>query len=119
MSILRTIWYLLTDEEFRPHLIYTILLLVIGSIFYHHQEGWTWVDSSYFSVITLTTVGYGDLHPQTDGGKIFTIVYIMIGIGILLSFLNIFGEKFIEHRTESVRKFKKKNKKKTKHEDDE
>lgn len=66
----------------------TFLTLGIGSVFYHFIEGWSWLNSVYFSVITLTTVGYGDFHPVTDGGKIFTIFYILMGIGLMLSFIN-------------------------------
>ena len=36
----------------------------------------------------MTTIGYGDLSPQTDGGKLFTIFYILVGIGIILGFIN-------------------------------
>ena len=40
----------------------TLLTIGVGSVFYHFIENWSWIDSIYFSVITLTTVGYGDLH---------------------------------------------------------
>ena len=46
------------------------------------------LDSLYFSVTTLTTVGYGDFFPKTDAGKMFTIFYILAGVGILLGFVN-------------------------------
>jgi voltage-gated potassium channel Kch len=45
------------------------------------------LDSLYFRVVTLTTVGYGDLSPQTSIGKIFTMIYIILGLGILSSFI--------------------------------
>ena len=38
------------------------------------------LDSFYFSVVTLATVGYGDFTPQTDAGKLFTAVYVLVGI---------------------------------------
>tara|TARA_B110000902_G_scaffold54107_1_gene62884 strand:- start:728 stop:1012 length:285 start_codon:yes stop_codon:yes gene_type:complete len=66
----------------------TLLTIGVGSVFYHFIENWSWIDSIYFSVITLITVGYGDLHPLTDLGKIFTIFYIITGVSLMLSFLN-------------------------------
>lgn len=60
----------------------------IGVIFYHHVENWSLVDSLYFSVITLATVGYGDLVPTTDAGKLFTVFYVLIGIGIFAASAN-------------------------------
>jgi hypothetical protein len=44
------------------------------------------VDAFYFSVTTLTTVGQGDLTPKTTIGKLFTVVYIFAGLGIILGF---------------------------------
>ena len=56
-----------------------IFALTGGSIFYHIVEKWSWINSVYFSVITLTTVGYGDLLPTTNASKIFTMFYVFIG----------------------------------------
>ena len=77
----------LKEPEFRG-LFWSVLFVLLGGTWFYHQiEGWSWLDSLYFSVITLTTVGYGDLSPQTAVGKIFTIIYIIIGLGILSSFI--------------------------------
>ena len=51
------------------------------------------LDSLYFSVITLTTVGYGDFAPTTGAGKLFTVFYVLIGMGILASFLNMLARE--------------------------
>jgi len=59
-----------------------IILLVIGTLFYHNVEGWRYIDSLYFTVVTMTTIGYGDFTPQTDIGKIFTIFFIFSGISV-------------------------------------
>ena len=61
-------------------------LLTVGTIVYSILEHWSLLDSLYFSVVTLATVGYGDLHPTTDLAKIFTIGYILTGIGIVAAF---------------------------------
>lgn len=66
-----------------------LIILLSGTLFYHSVEGWTYLDSIYFCVITLATVGYGDFHPATDLGKIFTIFYIFIGIGVILGFVDL------------------------------
>lgn len=78
----------LKDPEFRGLLLLVALILVVGTVFYHNIERWNWINSLYFSVITLSTVGYGDLAPTTDIGKIFTIIYIFMGIGVILSFVS-------------------------------
>ena len=65
-------------------------ILSIGTVFYHFAEGFRWLDALYFSVIALTTAGFGDLTPVTDLGKAFTIVYMITGFGIMLNFLNAF-----------------------------
>lgn len=88
MLLIRTLITFLKDKEYQDLLITTAIIIGFGSVMFHYLEGWSWIDSVYFSVITLTTVGYGDFSPQTDEGKIFTIFYIFIGIGIILSFIN-------------------------------
>ncbi|MBK7896566.1 MAG: two pore domain potassium channel family protein [Anaerolineaceae bacterium] len=77
----------LKEPEFRGLFWSVVIILLSGTWFYHAVEGWSWLDAFYFSVITLTTVGYGDFSPQTAVGKIFTIVYIILGLGVLSSFL--------------------------------
>jgi voltage-gated potassium channel len=98
MFVLRTILSFLRDKEYRELLFTTLLVLLGGSMTYHYLENWSWVDSIYFSVVTLTTVGFGDFAPKTDGGKIFTIFYIIIGIGIILSFINTLYEHYRDMR---------------------
>lgn len=74
------------DPEFRALGSLLLLLLAIGTVFYRQVEEWSWVDSIYFCVVTLSTVGYGDFAPTTDGGKLFTIFYIFMGISVLVGF---------------------------------
>jgi voltage-gated potassium channel len=67
-----------------------LLTLCGGALFYKQVEGLRWIDAFYFSTITLTTIGYGDIAPQTDWGKLFTMFYAVLGIGILGAFANYF-----------------------------
>jgi uncharacterized membrane protein YphA (DoxX/SURF4 family) len=75
---------LLQDKESRPILIYAVITLLFGMFAYHWLEGWSYLDALYFSVISLATIGYGDLTPTTPLAKVFTIVYVLNGIGILV-----------------------------------
>lgn len=85
-KVMRRIWH---DERSRG-LVYSVgILLLLGTLFYRVVEGWGWVDALYFTVITLTTVGYGDFSPATTLGKLFTIVYLLLGLGLLASFISI------------------------------
>jgi len=88
MLLFRTFISFLKDDDYRDLLFTTSIIIALGGTMYHYLEGWSWIDSIYFSIITLTTIGYGDFSPQTDAGKLFTIFYILIGIGIILSFIN-------------------------------
>ena len=67
---------------------FIVCVLGLGTIVYKMLEDWGWIDSFYFSVITLTTVGYGDLAPSSSESKLFTTFYIITGISLLGAALN-------------------------------
>ena len=76
-------------------------LVVSGTIFYWRVEDWTIVESLYFSVVTLTTVGFGDFAPTTAGAQIFTIFYILTGIGVFVALLASVAQQYIAQKSES------------------
>ncbi len=76
------------ERDLRRILFFLLIILASGTIFYHIAEKWNILDSLYFSVMTLSTVGSGTIEPSTAAGKIFTMIYILIGIGTMLSFIN-------------------------------
>ena len=94
---IRALWTGLKDPEFKALFFLTAFILIGGMFFYHGAEHWSLLDSLYFSVTTLTTVGLGDLTPHTAIGKIFTIVYIFIGIGVIFGFINAVAHHAKEH----------------------
>ena len=75
---------LFADNEARPVLIYAMVLITVGALLFHWVEGWGWLDSVYFTVVTITTIGFGDFSPKTDMGKIITIFYGLNGVALLL-----------------------------------
>lgn len=91
---------------FRLAGILAISVITIGTVFYHFVEKLSWVDAYYFSVITLATVGYGDITPHTDIGKIFTTFYVLCGIGIIGLFANLLIKRAAINRAERVKKRK-------------
>ena len=58
-------------------------LLAAGTLGYCAIEGWRWLDALYMTVITLTTIGFGETHPLSDAGRVFTIALIFVGAGNL------------------------------------
>jgi len=89
MSFIKILLSFLKDKKYLNLLFLTMSVIGMGTIAYRLLEKWEWLDCLYFSVVTLTTVGYGDIAPTTSGGKIFTIFYIIIGLGIILNFIEI------------------------------
>jgi hypothetical protein len=84
------------QAETRALLLIATLILVIGATFYTRVEHWSLLDSVYFCIVTLGTVGYGDMTPTTTLGKVFTIVYIILGLSVIGGFLATMG-RMISH----------------------
>lgn len=62
-----------------------LVLLALGTLGYRVVEGpsWTVLDALYMTAITLTTVGFGEVHPLSPGGKVFTIVLCLVGVATI------------------------------------
>jgi predicted membrane channel-forming protein YqfA (hemolysin III family) len=65
-----------------------LVVLASGTTVFHFVEDWRWLDAFYFSVVSLTTVGYGDFTPKTDAGKLITVLFLIIGIGLMAGLIN-------------------------------
>ncbi len=73
----------------------SVLLIAFGTVLFHELEPWSWAESFYFTVATLTTVGYGDIHPTTDGTRIAAAFFILIGVGIVIAALGRIGSNYL------------------------
>jgi len=75
-----------------------LFFLAIGTLFYSLNEGWSITDALYFSAVSLTTVGYGDLQIQNWYSRLFSIFYLLSGVLMTAFFLGSIAELCINHR---------------------
>jgi voltage-gated potassium channel Kch len=87
-------------EKLKFFVLFTFIVITGGALFYHRVEGFEIIDSFYFTVITLGTVGYGDLAPVTVIGKIFTSFYVFLGIGFFFAFASVMSEFIFDYYTD-------------------
>jgi len=82
LIIIKRLWK--EDEEFRVLVIIMIAILLSGTAFFSFVESWSIIDSFYFCIMTIATIGYGDLAPSSPLSKIFTIIMALSGIGVFV-----------------------------------
>ncbi len=91
-------------------------LFVIGIVGFHFIEGWGWFDAFYMVLITVTTIGYSEVHPLSQAGRIFNVAIIIGGVGLLFlaigalaqlllefELLNVFGRRRMEREIDRLR----------------
>lgn len=76
--------------------LYTQLLIFIGTSGWMLVEGWNFQDSIYMTVTTLTTIGYGEIHPLSEAGRWFNLVMIFFGVGMLAYMVSQIAEGIFE-----------------------
>jgi len=79
-----------------------IVLILVGISGYMIIEGWGLFDAIYMTIITLSTVGYGEVHETSLGGRIFTIILIIIGVFIIAYIVGLVAEIFLEGEIRSI-----------------
>lgn len=79
-----------------------VTLIALGTIVYHYMEDWSWITSFYFSVTTLTTVGYGELYPTSELSRLFTALYVLSGVTVTLAVISVVGADFFRRRERRI-----------------
>lgn len=97
----------LEDGQVRGLVALTFSLITGAAFFYSWAEGWGLLDAFYFSVITLSTIGYGDFVPQTVPGKVFTIGYVLVGLGLFVASASAIADAIISSRRGGGRKWRR------------
>jgi voltage-gated potassium channel Kch len=87
-----------TDPKVNGLLIFAFSMIALATVTFWIVEGWSFLDAAFFSVVTISTVGYGNLVPETAGGKIFAMFYILIGLGVFVAAASAVAEALIKRR---------------------
>jgi uncharacterized membrane protein len=89
MSLIQTIYFGLRDvwrdARVRGLLVFAFSMIALATVTFWLLEGWPLLDAAFFAVVTISTVGYGELVPQTVLGKLFAMFYILVGLGVFVA----------------------------------
>ena len=80
----------------------SIVLVLSGSVGYMIIEGWAFDDAFYMTIITLATVGYGEVHQVSDVGRLFTVLLIISGVGFFMYVAGLMVQFLVEDRIRVV-----------------
>lgn len=95
----QAIWAAFRSENVIVLLSITSFVALSGAVVMMFLEDWEFVDAFYFAVVSMATVGYGDLSPETTAGKVFTIGFLVIGIGIFVLTVGAIAEAILSALT--------------------
>jgi voltage-gated potassium channel len=88
VMVWRELHGLWSDRNSRGILVVAAWLLAAGTIIFMIIEDLSLIDGFYFSFVTLATIGYGDIAPATDLGKVVTVIYGIAGLGIMAALIS-------------------------------
>jgi len=84
-----------TSRRLLRILFIALVTLAVGTVGYMIIEGWSFSDAAFMTVITLSTVGFGVVGVLSDAGRIFTIILILVGVGVIVYSFSTFGEYLV------------------------
>ena len=99
--LLEALYHAFKEKVFLSLLTTLLLINLSGVLFYHSIEGWSYLDAIYFSWVSLIPssldIGYA---PETDLGKIFTMMYLVVGVGVMIGLLAIIAKAVLKFEDE-------------------
>ncbi len=87
----------------RIYLAILVVVMIVSTLTFMKIEGLTFLDAFYFSIVTIATVGYGDVHATTPAGKLLAICLIVIGVGTFLGVVANATEMMLNRRENQAR----------------
>ena len=78
-----------------------LLVIALGTAGFHYLEGWPWFDGFYMVITTLTTIGYGEIHPLSHTGRIFNVIIILGGVSLVFLAIGSATEALLEFELRS------------------
>ena len=79
-----------------------LTLMLIGVAGFHYIEHWTWFEGFYMVLTTITTIGYGELHPLSHVGRLFNAFIIIAGVGLVLLLTGGAAQALLEFELQTV-----------------
>ena len=79
-----------------------VVLVIIGVAGFHFIEGWSWFDGFYMVLTTITSIGYGEIHPLSHAGRLFNSFIIITGVGLVLLLVGGASRTLLEFELQSV-----------------
>lgn len=79
-----------------------LILYLAGSLGYMFIEGWSFLDAVYMTAITLSTVGFSEVHQTSAGGRMFTMLLILTGVGYYLYIAGVIIQSIVEGEVQSI-----------------
>jgi voltage-gated potassium channel len=88
----------------------TLVLLICGgtALFHYLEPSFTFIQAFYFTVTTMTTVGYGDLTPTSDLTRLAVSIYILVAVSLYVSLITHFGSHYLAYHNNRAKRKKTK-----------
>lgn len=102
LPFIRSVAAVWDDPESRALIVIAAVQIAGGTLIFWWIEDWNLVESLYFCVVSSTTVGYGDFTPSTDAGRIITIFYLIMSVGLVVALLSRIATGRVERRASAI-----------------